>query len=403
MLIHWVWYTLLPKLPASVKLSLLKQFSDPEDIYYTQNFEHIPELTGDMKDALENKDLHPAQAVMKQCADRKIRILTIRDAGYPSRLRNIVNPPLVLYYKGILPDFEALPVIGVVGTRKASAYGLNNARQMSAQIAACGGLVVSGGAAGIDTMALQGALDMGKPTVAVLGCGVDVIYPKSNRALFSKIEENGCLLSEYLPGTEPKPWQFPERNRIISGLSNGVLVVEAPEKSGALITASDAFEQGRDVFAVPGNIGVASGAGSNRLLQDYAHTALSGWDVLKDYADQYPSVEKRQAIPYRQTEPIVAPAKVAQPAPRAPFFSAADKKDIDNPVANAYSDLEKAYPDLTDREKQVMRCLDGSPQPVDTVIANAGLPAAEMLGILTRLAVKGMVLRHPGNLVSARK
>lgn len=398
MLIHWVWYALLPKLSAAVKRSLLERFSDPEDIFHTQGFDHIPELTGDMKEALENKDLQPAQAVLKQCADRKIRILTVRDAGYPSRLRNIPDPPLVLYYKGMLPDFESQPVIGVVGTRKASAYGLNNARQISAQIASCGGLVVSGGAAGIDTMALQGALDVGRPVVAVLGCGADVVYPKTNRALFAKIEENGCILSEYLPGTEPRPWQFPERNRIISGLSSGVLVVEAPEKSGALITAKDAFEQGRDVFAIPGNIGVASGAGSNRLLQDYAHAALSGWDVLKDYADQYPDVRQRQAIPYRPAEPMVAPAKVAQPV-----FAQTDKKDIDNPAANAYIDLENAYPDLTEREKQVLGCVGYSPQPVDTVIANAGLPASEMLGILTRLTVKGLVLRHPGNLISARK
>ena len=398
MLIHWVWYALISKLPVAMKLSLLERFSDPEDVFHTQNFDHIPELTGDMKDVLEKKDLQPAQTVLKQCADRKIRILTIRDAGYPSRLRNIPNPPLVLYYKGMLPDFESQPVIGVVGTRKASAYGLNNARQISGQIAACGGLVVSGGAAGIDTMALQGALDTGKPVVAVLGCGADVVYPKTNRALFAKIEENGCLLSEYLPGTEPRPWQFPERNRIISGLSNGVLVVEAPEKSGALITAKDAFEQGRDVFAIPGNIGIASGMGSNRLLQDYAHAVLSGWDVLKDYADQYSGVQQRQAMPYRPAEPIIAPAKVAQSV-----FVQTDKKDVDNPTLNAYSDLENSYPGLTEREKQVLGCVGYSPQPVDAVIANAGLPAAEMLGILTRLTVKGLVLRHPGNLISARK
>lgn len=398
MLIHWIWYAMLSKLSARQKLLLLERFSDPEDIYYTENFDHIPDLSGDMKDALENKDLTQAQAVMKRCADKKISVLTIRDAAYPSRLRNIHNPPLVLYYKGILPDFEGQPVIGVVGTRRASAYGLNNARQMSGQIAASGGLVVSGGASGIDTMALQGALDAGKPVVAVLGNGVDVVYPRTNRTLFARIEENGCLIAEYLPGTGPKPWQFPERNRIISGLSNGVLVVEAPEISGALITARDAFEQGREVFAVPGNIGVASGAGSNKLLQDYGTAVLSGWDVLKNYASQYPNVEQRQPMPYRQTEQPASFLKVAQPHQAVADFPETDKKVIDNPATNAYSDLE-----LNDREKQIIACLSSDPMPVDDVIARAGIPAAEVLRILTMLSLKGLVINYPGRLVSARK
>lgn len=389
---------MLPKLSARQKLSLLERFSDPEDIYHTEKFDHVPDLSGDMMDALENKDLFQAQAVVKCCTDKKISVLTIRDAAYPSRLRNIHNPPLILYYKGVLPDFEGQPVIGVVGTRKASAYGLNNARQMAAQIAASGGLVVSGGASGIDTMALQGALDAGKPVVAVLGNGVDVVYPRSNRALFARIEENGCLMAEYLPGTGPKPWQFPERNRIISGLSNGVLVVEAPEKSGALITARDAFEQGREVFAVPGNIGVASGTGSNKLLQDFATAVLSGWDVLKDYAGQYPNVRQRQPMPYTQTERSATVLKVAQSHLSVTDFPETDKKVIDNPVANAYSDLE-----LNDLEKQIITCITGTPVPVDDVIAQVGLPAAQVLRILTKLALKGIIMNHPGRLVSARK
>lgn len=403
MLIHWIWYAMLPKLSARQKLSLLERFSDPEDIYYTEKFDHVPDLTGDMMDALENKDLTEAQKVVKRCADKKISILTIRDAAYPSRLRNIHNPPLVLYYKGTLPDFEGQPVIGVVGTRKASAYGLNNARQMSAEIAACGGLVVSGGASGIDTMALQGAMDAGRPVVAVLGNAVDVVYPRTNRTLFARIEGNGCLLAEYLPGTGPKPWQFPERNRIISGLSNGVLVVEAPEKSGALITARDAFEQGREVFAVPGNIGVPSGAGSNKLLQDYAAAVLSGWDVLKQYAPQYPNVECRQPMLYGKSELKSSLLKVAQHSNVIPDFPETDKKGIDNPTASAYSDLENADSGLNDREQQIIACLSSEPMPVDDLIAQVGLPAAQVLRILTKLSLKGLIFNHPGRLVSARK
>ncbi len=395
MLVHWIWYAMLSGVSARQKLQLLERFSDPEDIYYTQKFDRIPDVTAEMAEALENKDLSSAQKVQKACADKNIGILTFRDAAYPNRLRNIHQPPLVLYYKGILPDFERQPVIGVVGTRKASAYGLHNTHTFSGEIAACGGLVVSGGAYGIDTMALEGALQAGKQTVAVLGCGVDVVYPRTNRALFARIEEHGCLLSEYIPGTGPMPWQFLERNRIISGLSNAVLVAEAPEKSGALNTAKNAFEQGRDVFVIPGNISVASSAGSNKLLQDYGRAVFSGWDVLKDFAPQYPDT-----VQMRSVTPAPIPAVQVAQTPQIPRI---DKKDIDNDAPNTYSDLETGACKLSSRERRVLACLNSIPRPVDDVIAQAQLPSAEVLSILTKLALKGMILNHPGRLVSAIK
>ncbi len=388
MLLHWVWYATLPKLSLQQKLSLLTHFPSPEDIYHTERF---PELPDNIAQALENKDLTPARHILKTCGETQVSIMAMTDAGYPSRLRNISDPPLVLYYKGALPDFEGQPVIGVVGTRKATSYGMTNARDFSRQIARCGGLVVSGGAGGIDTAALQGAAQTGRQSVAVLGCGVNVVYPASNRDLFAQIAKNGCLISEYPPDTEPRPWQFPERNRIISGLSDGVLVVEAPEKSGALITARDAFEQGRDVFVVPGNIGVPACAGSNALMQELATAVTSGWDVLKRYADLYPDVTQAGM----ETRADYSRARVAQPV----FYPTADKKTIDNPPISAYSDLDN---NLTEQEKRILGCLSGSPVAVDDVIAQAGLPATEVLRILTALALKGVVINHPGRHVSVK-
>ena len=258
MLEHWIWFASLQGISRRQKLQLLERFSDPEALYYADETQTLSQLPDAVDNALSEKDLTAARQLVKQCADQHIHVLTYEDAAYPDRLRSIHNPPLVLYYKGRLPDFDLQPVIGVVGTRKASPYGKTNALDMSRELAACGALVVSGGAAGIDTEALKGALDADTAAVAVLGCGVDVVFPASNRKLFEKIVEQGCLLSEYPPGTEPRSWHFPERNRIISGLSNGVLVIEAPAKSGALITAREAMEQGRDVFAVPGNINIST-------------------------------------------------------------------------------------------------------------------------------------------------
>lgn len=396
MLVHWVWFATLPGLTLRQKHILLDRFSDPEEIYHLEEPERIPELRETVAQALIHKDLLAARQIIKTCAERHISILTLADASYPARLRNIADAPLVLYYKGVLPDLEGQPVIAVVGTRKASAYGLNNARNLSRQIAACGALVVSGGAFGIDTKALEGALEAGAQTIAVLGCGVDVVYPKSNRQLFDKIAGNGCLISEYLPGTGPKPWQFPERNRILSGMANGVLVVEAPVKSGALITAQRAFEQGRDVFAVPGNINVETYAGSNALLQECAAAVLSGWDVVKQYEAQYPD-----RVVKREVQLAVSEEEETLPAEPAPHPT--DKKDIDNPVNNAYIDVSKLLSQLDPEDRKIVSCLSGTPRPVDEVIAQTGIPAAKVLSALTRLALKGVVNNHPGRLVSVKK
>ena len=394
MLLHWLWYATLPNISLRQKLNLLERFPDPEELFRTESFSHIPEITPEMGEALCNKDLTAARKILADCKGEQLGILTMQDAGYPRRLRNISDPPLVLYCKGYLPDLEEQPAIGVVGTRKATGYGMRNALEMSRQITACGGLVVSGGAAGIDTAALQGALEAGGPCIAVLGCGANVVYPQSNQALFRKISENGCILSEYPPGTGPKPWQFPERNRIISGLSNGVLVVEAPKSSGALITARDAFAQGRDIFAVPGNIDNPICEGSNSLLLDCASAVLSGWNVMKEYEGAYACVEKREAHVSGAIEPEI-PAKSFE-------NQQTDKKDIDNFDSGAYSDRERLLADLDPFSRKLVEQLGTEPIPVDELIALVDEPPEQVLEALTMLALTDVVVNHPGRLVSLK-
>ena len=393
MLLYWLWFNGLEEFSRKQKLELLQHFSDPEAIYRRKAYGDVPGLTSAQTEELLNKDLREATMLRNICQRKDIGILTILDKAYPRRLRNISDPPLLLYYKGILPDFEERPAIGVVGTRKATGYGLGIARKFGAQLSACGSLVVSGGAAGVDTMALQGALDTEGQTVAVLGCGVDVTYPRTNRKLFMQIQEKGCLLSEYLPGEQPKPWHFPERNRIISGLSNGVLVIEAPEKSGALITARDALEQGRDVYTVPGNIDMPSCAGSNALLSEGATAVFTGWDILKEYDAQYPTVAKRSVTEH--TEPKLW---VAQPVQSL----APDKKGIDNPANNSYSVKIDENSTLTPAEQKVLSALSRMPKAMDDVMAQLDLPAAEVLKIITKLSLDGKIVNHPGRLISVR-
>ncbi len=397
MQLHWLWFALLPGLKTRQKLALLEHFSDPEEIFHAtaSAFSHMDDMTQQAYEALQNKDLTRPTQLLKHCREIDVGILPFGSKEYPARLRNIDDPPLVLYYKGLLPDFSAQPSIAVVGTRKATGYGMNCAKHISHQIAACGGLIVSGAASGIDTAAMEGALAAGKPVVGVLGCGVDVVYPKSNQHLFKKILENGCLLSEYPPGTQAMAWHFPARNRIVSGITNGVVVIEAPERSGALITASRAFEQGRDVFAVPGNIDMQTCRGSNALLQEYASAVFCGWDVMKQYQSLYPEKVKKQDMPLEEK-----PAETAeQVAEKEPVSRDADKKSIDNAPCSPYSGIET----LSEEERAVIAHITQIPEAVDAVIQRSGIPAAKVLRILTMLALKGVVIHHPGKRVSLKK
>ena len=411
MLAHWIWLATRQNVSDRMKVELLRHFQDPEDIYYarSEDFRHIEGLTEEGAASLADKSLEQAEAVLGQCRREKLGILTYQDAAYPARLKNIADPPVVLYYKGRLPDFDGSPLIGVVGTRKASAYGMTAAKRMGYQIARCGGIVVSGMAYGIDSMAMSGALTAGGCVVGVLGCGADIVYPPSNKGLFGDTEMYGCILSEFLPGTPPIGWNFPKRNRIISGLSCGVLVVEAPEKSGALITANQALEQGRDVFVVPGNIDVPTFVGSNRLLRDGAIAVSSGWDILSEYEAVYPDkIRKDDADVQLKVYPdeVQRANKVAQkpalPKKKTAKNQSDDKKVIDNPAPPTYSDLNKDLSKLSDQEREILAALDSGERLVDDVIAQLGWPTAKILSMLTMLEIKGFVRRIPGKRI-ARK
>lgn len=412
MLVHWIWLATRPDVNDRVKVELLRHFQDPEAVFFADSESYLPVegLTPEGKKALEDKDLRPAERILRQCDEKGLHILTYQDAAYPGRLRNIADPPLVFYYKGRLPDFDGSPLIGVVGTRSASSYGMNAAKRMGYQIAKCGGIVVSGMASGIDGMAMQGALTAGTSVVGILGCGADRVYPPSNRGLFRDTERYGCIMSEFPPGTPPAKWNFPKRNRIISGVSCGVLVVEAPSRSGALITANQALDQGRDVFVVPGNIGVESCVGSNRLLREGAIAVSSGWDILSEYEALYPDKIRKSDAPARQTaspeelqraaEAENKNAKVAKEprilgkkqAPKQKI----DKKVIDKAESSLYSDFNDKKISLTPEEQSIVSALEAGERLVDDVIAEMGLPAGRILATLTLLEVKGVIRRLPG-------
>lgn len=376
MLKYWLWLSTRRGLGARGAYLVARHFATPEAAYYADEeaYKAVPSLRD--RTGLLDKDLTLAEHIRIKCYNAGIGILTIQDAAYPERLRNIDDPPLVLYYKGNLPDLNG-PAVAVIGTREVSAYGATQARRMGYSISKCGCMVVSGGAKGADTEALKGALQGGTPAIAVLGGGVDVVYPARNRDLFRDIASYGCLISEYPPGTECRSAHFPARNRIISGLSLGVLVVEAPERSGALLTAYHALNQGRDVFAIPANVDSASCKGNLKLLRDGAIVAADAWDVLQDYARMHPEQIRR----------VVCKPLNRQPQKQEKLTVAQEQKPaIDNALQEKLSQLQGD-------EKLLADLLAAGPINVDNIVDEVQLPAGRVLASLTLLEVKGIVRR----------
>lgn len=400
MLKHWIWLTTRPGIGVHGRAALLRLFGTAERIFEMKERDYLAAEGFECRwlESLLDKSLNEAEKILIECDDKSIRLVTYADGAYPSRLRNISDPPALLYYCGTLPDFDNEAVIGVIGSRRCSAYGLLHAKQFSKLIASSGGLVVSGGARGIDSMALRGALDSEMPVACVLGCGADVVYPPENRELFRQIAAHGCLLSEYRPGTRPERGNIPVRNRIISGLALGVLVVEAPERSGALITANLALEQGRDVFAIPGNIGVKSCEGSNRLIRDGAIVVENGWEILREYEHLFPgklsdgrsreAMERGFMARFGRPAPVYTPVVLEEPV---------DKKVIDNPENRNYSDVKEKVPVLAGDEAAVFAVLSEQPELADELVVRSGLPAQRVAAALTMLQIKGLARKQAGN------
>ncbi len=379
MLKYWVWLSELAGLGNQTRLALLEHFNTPEDVYYADEGEILltEGMTRREADALKAKDLTEAEKILADCERLELQVLTLRDAAYPVRLRSIYDPPCLLYLRGRLPEVDELPTVAVVGTRKASPYGIRCAEDLAFGLADAGALVVTGLARGIDSMAAQGALRAGGTVIGVLGGGVDVIYPKENGWLYDDVAAAGCLISEYPPGTEPLPAHFPIRNRIMSGLSVAALVVEAPVRSGALITAGMALDQGRDVFAVPGPIYAENSKGCNRLIRDGAGVAAEPWDILRDYEAQFPG--KLRGTTRSAPEPLeTQPGQMVETAePAMPSLS-----------------LKGAG--LTDDQILLLRTLTDQPMLTDDLIELTELPTRRVLSALTMLEIDQYVTQCSG-------
>ena len=293
----------------------------------------------------------PRNEAERECAAVKrsgARIVTLHSHDYPMLLLQIPDPPPFLYLKGELLRSET--AIAIVGSRRASGYGITTTEKMARGLARHGITVVSGMARGVDTVAHRAALAEGGRSIGVLGCGVDIVYPAENRKLFEEMSSKGALVSEFSMGTQPLAENFPRRNRIISGLCRGVLVVEAAEGSGSLITAQCALEQGRDVFAIPGNIHSSTSRGANRLIKDGAKLVESIEDIIEE-------------MPHKLWE--------KDPAPIAGLT-------------------------FSPREAAVLSRLSASPVHIDEIVVKCALTVSEVSAILLRLELNGVITQHAG-------
>ena len=386
---YWVWLTTLPGLGQRTKLQLLEHFASPEEIYFAPEEELLlaEGVTKVQCALLADKSLDRAEKVLEDCAKDGQFLLTMDDAAYPARLRNIYDPPLLLYGKGSLPLFDEEVAVTVVGTRSCTPYGVKAASELGYELAKQGALLVSGMAKGIDGEALRGALRAGGFTAAVLGGGADVVYPAANRRLYEDIAATGVILSEYPPGTEPRGEHFPVRNRLLSALSVATLVVEAPERSGALITAATALEQGREVFAVPGPFDAPMSRGCNGLIREGAGLVCEAWDVLSFYESRYPHklrLLRAKLPPLPKGAPETEsgePAKPVEEAPPAPVL----------PVL----DISQDPGGLTDDQIAVLSVLHTDiPTLTDDAAILADLPVRRVLSALTVLEIDGYVCRQ---------
>ncbi|MDF2590140.1 MAG: hypothetical protein K0S41_3981 [Anaerocolumna sp.] len=286
---YWYWLCNIEKIGLKKIGAILDFFISPEAAFHEKLslLDQIPILTESDKYTIgKSKDMKRIQENYAKLLSKGIYFVTIEDDNYPSKLKNIYNPPFALYYKGELPK-ESVPTIAIIGARNCSVYGREMAEYFAKELARAGIQIVSGLARGIDGFAHTGALEVGGYTCGVLGCGADICYPKENFSLYLKMQENGCILSEYNVGTPPKAYNFPMRNRIISGISDGIFIIEAKEKSGSLITVDMGLDQGKNIYSLPGRVNDLLSLGCNNLIKLGAKLVTEPKDILEDFNLNY--------------------------------------------------------------------------------------------------------------------
>lgn len=381
---YWVWLNLALGAGRAFK-NIIEHFGSVEDFYESTFPERCrcPGVTYKLIEDLDKFSLDDADKVIDICYKNNWDIIAYDDPRYPEKLKNIYDPPAVLYVDGRMPSFDKYATIGIVGTRKASKYAVQISNLMAKGIAECNAIVISGGALGVDTAAHNGALDADGITVAVLGCGFGANYLVQNEGLRQRIKTNGALITEFPPYTTASRYTFPIRNRIISALSDGVLVAEAGVKSGSLITAEYALKQNRDIFAVPASLLDDSFLGTNKLIDEGAMVATSPHRILSQYVSRYNSLNLSNARSI--SEIIVKNSSANAPKQEQITF------DNVSQGRNERLQIEEKALKLTGDNLAVYSSISDELTDIDTICSKCALPINNVLVVLTMLELEGLV------------
>lgn len=437
----WIWLANKCGIGSLEVSGLIEKFETIANIYASSYDDYVyagvsERLAEDMCD----KSLEAAYMIIKYCQSKGVSVLCYDDEDYPSSLRSLKNPPAVLYCMGKLPDMNKELCISIVGTRKMSEYGMRAAYKIAYEVAAAGAVVVSGMALGIDAVAASAAIAAGGRTVAVFGCGIDVVYPKEHTKLRDAIIANGAVITEYPPSTEPHGAHYPVRNRIISGLAQGVAVIDADMGSGALITAKKAIVQGKDLYAVPCNIDSENSAGTNSLIRDGASAILCGDDIISNYSYLFrdrlniqkmraaekrsefdPSVLLRMGVKARGRKPAFegkssmierlekenAETAIRNAAPQKTkkneSANSPVQKTVEEPCAisraqNGGDESRAALESLSEKQRKIFEEMPLDQAITVDYLTKTGYKLGEVISALTMLEIKGLVSSLPGAL-----
>lgn len=421
---YWIAVQAIFGVGSSRAIEVLEKFGDVKAFFDADENEirsaHI--MTPAELGKFKNYDFAKSDKIVKTCAEKGYKILTPDDDEFPPKLLRIKNPPVVLYVDGTLPDMEDEVGICMVGTRNCTKNGLIVASVLGYRLAEAGSVIISGGALGIDTACSRGAVAANKKSIIVLGCGLEYPYLLNNRKIRDDVRKNGAVITEYPPDFAPSISTFPIRNRLMSALSNGVVVIEAPEKSGSLITVSHALEQGKDIYVVPGDITNKNYAGNNKLLKDGAEAIYTPRDVLDTYMSSFPHKLdfKNADIPLNEDRMYInmynKNRNVSEIDPlgvKKRYERQTDNGNDNNmniaaePVHKYNSDRAVKKPETKPKKRpldfehdetveKIYNCFTNEPQSVDILIQKSGVNAGDVLYALTELEINGMVESLPG-------
>ena len=379
--IYSVWLSELKGLSYAARRVIKERSLSPEQLFpkTAEELRGVKAFSDKDISILADKDISEAERIINDCARQGIKVLGFGEEDYPRMLADTADPPLALYVKGKLPDTQDIPAIALVGTRNPSEYGLKMAERIGSQLAEEGALIVSGLSSGIESAGARSALSAGGTVIAVLGTEI----AKAPRDYSEKICKKGALVSEYAPGTKTQKSFFRARNRIGSGLSAGVVAIEAPLGSGTLLYVAEAIEQGRDIFAVPGNADSPKSEGTNEMIKNGAKAVTCGNDIMEEYRIRYKGRLK------------ALPANTDKTPDLSPALKHGDKS-VDKKEERGYIDLSDYLKSLSVNQLAIISAIESPGTGVDDIIERSGLPAASVLSDLTILQIKGFVIQESG-------